>query len=76
MFGLNRENTSVTEATILKALQAVRNPDLHRDIVSLGFVKDAMVAGGNVSFTIGLATPASPVRDKMKEEGAAQGWDG
>jgi len=42
----------VTEATILKALQAVRDPDLHRDIVSLGFVKDVRVAGGNVSFTI------------------------
>ena len=68
MFGLNRANTSVTEATILKALQAVRDPDLHRDIVSLGFVKDVRVAGENVSFTIELTTPACPVRDKMKEE--------
>lgn len=31
MFGLNRANASVTEATILKALQMVRDPDLHRE---------------------------------------------
>ncbi len=68
MFGRNRTNGAVSEAAILKALEVVRDPDLHRDIVSLGFVKDVRVAGGNTSFTIELTTPACPVRDKMKEE--------
>jgi len=28
------------ESVVLDALKAVKDPDLHRDIVSLGFVKD------------------------------------
>ncbi len=64
----DRTHSPVTEATILKALEEVRDPDLHRDIVSLGFLKEVRVADGDVSFTIELTTPACPVRDKMKEE--------
>ncbi len=61
-------HSPVTEATILKVLEEVRDPDLHRDIVSLGFLKEVRVADGDVSFTIELTTPACPVRYKMKEE--------
>ncbi|MBI3962120.1 MAG: Mrp/NBP35 family ATP-binding protein [Deinococcus sp.] len=63
---------AVTEAVVLQALQKVRDPDLGRDIVSLGFVKDLQVRGANVAFTIELTTPACPVRDKMKEEARQQ----
>src|SRR5678809_1334172 len=42
--------------------------DSHKDIVTLGFVKDVQIAGGAVDFTIELTTPACPVRDQMKEE--------
>jgi len=38
------------------------------DIVTLGFVKDLRIDGGNVSFAIELTTPACPVRDQMKED--------
>ncbi len=58
----------VTTEHILNALKAVQDPDLKRDIVSLGFVKDVRVNGGTVAFTIELTTPACPVRDEMKEE--------
>jgi ATP-binding protein involved in chromosome partitioning len=63
----------MTEATaihepILSALRRVKDPDLGRDIVSLGFVKDVKACGENVSFTIELTTPACPVREQMKEE--------
>jgi len=68
MSRLDRTHSPVTEPTILKALEEVRDPDLHRDIVSLGFIKEVRVEGGNVSFTIELTTPACPVRDKMQEE--------
>ncbi len=57
-----------TEADVLDALRAVQDPDLHRDIVSLGFVKDLKVSGGGVSFTIELTTPACPVKDQLKAE--------
>jgi ATP-binding protein involved in chromosome partitioning len=59
---------SVTKEEVLSALRAVRDPDLHKDIVSLGFVKDVQVRGGEVDFTIELTTPACPVREQMKAE--------
>ena len=59
---------SVTQEQVLDALRAVQDPDLHKDIVTLGFVKDVVVTGGEVDFTIELTTPACPVRDEMKAE--------
>jgi ATP-binding protein involved in chromosome partitioning len=59
---------SVTQEGILEVLRTVQDPDLHKDIVTLGFVKDVKVEGGEVDFTIELTTPACPVRDQMKAE--------
>jgi ATP-binding protein involved in chromosome partitioning len=59
---------SVTSEQVLSALRGVQDPDLHKDIVTLGFVKDVKVNGGEVDFTIELTTPACPVRDQMKEQ--------
>jgi len=56
------------EAAVLQALTNVKDPDLHRDIVSLGFIKDLQIDNGKVSFTIELTTPACPVRDRLREE--------
>ncbi len=57
-----------TESDVLNALRAVRDPDLHQDIVALGFVKDLKVCGGNVAFQIELTTPACPVKDLMRSQ--------
>jgi len=54
------------ESSILESLRIVRDPDLQRDIVSLGFVKDLRIQGKDVSFTIELTTPACPVREELK----------
>jgi ATP-binding protein involved in chromosome partitioning len=51
----------------LDALRVVTDPDLGRDIVSLGFVKDVRVADGSVGFTIELTTSAGPARDQMRQ---------
>jgi ATP-binding protein involved in chromosome partitioning len=59
---------AVTTDQVLNALKAVQDPDLKRDLVSLGFIKDLCVNGGTVAFTIELTTPACPVRDLMREE--------
>ena len=59
MLPLNEEN-------VLQALRAVKDPDLHKDIVALNFVKNLKITGNNVSFTLELTTPACPVRDKFK----------
>jgi ATP-binding protein involved in chromosome partitioning len=59
---------SVTQEQVLGALRAVQDPDLHKDIVTLGFVKEVQIAGGEVDFTIELTTPACPVKDQLKTE--------
>jgi ATP-binding protein involved in chromosome partitioning len=61
----------VEQQHVLEALKIVRDPDLNRDIVSLGFVKDLKIDGGRVSFTIELTTPACPVKDQMRDQSRA-----
>ena len=56
---------------ILTALRVVVDPDLRRDIVSLGFVKNVVIQGGRVSFTIELTTPACPVKDQLRDQAVA-----
>src|SRR5438477_6809556 len=56
---------------VLNALRVVQDPDLRRDIVSLGFIKDLSIQGGSVSFAIELTTPACPVKDQMREQAEA-----
>jgi ATP-binding protein involved in chromosome partitioning len=59
--------SDITEAAVLEALRAVKDPDLNRDIVSLKFVKNLRIDRGRVGFTIELTTPACPVKDQMRE---------
>ena len=42
----------LTETSVLGALTAVKDPDLQRDIVTLGFVKNLRIEGGRVAFSI------------------------
>ncbi len=59
---------SLTEEQVLAALRTIQDPDLHKDIVTLGFVKDVKILGGEIDFTIELTTPACPVKDIMKAQ--------
>src|SRR6185503_15824382 len=61
----------VDRDAVLNALRVVVDPDLRKDIVSLGFVKDLTVAENRASFTIELTTPACPVKDQMRDQAAA-----
>jgi ATP-binding protein involved in chromosome partitioning len=61
----------LSDAAVLDALKVVQDPDLHRDIVSLGFVKDLTIDHGRVAFTIELTTPACPVKDQMRDQARA-----
>jgi len=60
--------TQLTEASILEALRRIKDPDLHKDIVTLGFIRDLKIAGGDVSFRIVLTTPACPVKAEMEND--------
>ncbi len=59
---------TTTEAQVLDALRAVQDPDLNKDIVTLGFIKDLRVCAGSIAFSIELTTPACPVKDLMKAQ--------
>jgi ATP-binding protein involved in chromosome partitioning len=56
-----------TEQLVLDALRQIKDPDLHKDIVTLGFIKDLKIEGGDVSFRIVLTTPACPVKQEMED---------
>ncbi len=60
--------SELTENSILNALRQIKDPDLHKDIVTLGFIKDLKINNGDVSFRIVLTTPACPVRDEMQND--------
>jgi len=60
---------SVTKENVLDALKVVKDPDLGRDLVSLGMIEDiAIDPDGNVGFTIVLTTPACPVKEQLKQQ--------
>jgi len=65
------EDMQVEPSAVLDALKVVRDPDLNRDIVSLGFIKDLKIDAGRVAFTIELTTPACPVKDLMRDQSRA-----
>ena len=56
----------LNEQLILDSLRQINDPDLHKDIVTLGFVRDLRIDGGDVSFRIVLTTPACPVKGEME----------
>ena len=54
--------------TALDALKQVQDPELRRDIVSLGMVKDLRVEGTVVSLKVELTTPACPLKDTIQRD--------
>lgn len=57
-----------TVADITKALSTVQDPDLKRDLVSLGMIKDVKVSDKIVSFTVVLTTPACPLKEMIRKD--------
>ncbi len=62
---------TIEPTAVLDALRVVQDPDLGRDIVSLGFVKELRIEDGAVSFDIELTTPACPVKEQMHDQAVA-----
>jgi len=59
---------SLDPKTALDALKQVQDPELRRDIVSLGMVKDLRVEGSVVSLKVELTTPACPLKDTIQRD--------
>jgi len=58
----------ITEQVVLQALSAVKDPEIHRDLVSLGMVKEVRIDGSDVSFEVALTTPACPLKSQIERE--------
>ncbi|MHB0871142.1 MAG: Mrp/NBP35 family ATP-binding protein, partial [Chloroflexota bacterium] len=59
---------AITQEDVLKVLGTVQEPELHRDLVSLGMVEDVKIEGSMVSFTVVLTTPACPLKSRIEQE--------
>jgi ATP-binding protein involved in chromosome partitioning len=58
----------LTKESILAALSKVQEPELGKDLVTLNMVRNLEIAGGKVSFTLMLTTPACPLRGQIEKE--------
>ncbi len=56
----------VTEDMIISALRTVDDPELHKDLVSLGMVEKVAIDGGDINLVIKLTTPACPLKGKIE----------
>jgi Mrp family chromosome partitioning ATPase/DUF971 family protein len=55
------------ESDVLDSMRHIMDPDLGRDIVSLGFIKNLQITeAGQVSFVVELTTPACPVKEHFR----------
>ena len=63
---------------VLKALGEVQDPELGKDLVTLGMIENVLVENGVVSFTLTLTTPACPLKDEIRNSAlaAVQALDG
>jgi ATP-binding protein involved in chromosome partitioning len=64
MFG--KKSSSLTEQDVLTALKGVQDPDIHRDLVDLGMIKDIQIGEGTIALTVNLTTPACPMKAKIE----------
>jgi ATP-binding protein involved in chromosome partitioning len=60
--------SAVRNEDVLKALTTVEDPDLHRDLVSLGMIEDLAISDDKVSFTLVLTTAACPLKAEIEAE--------
>ncbi len=65
MFG-KKDNKGITREKVLEALGHVDDPDLRKDLVTLGMIHDLKIEGKEVSFTVMLTTPACPMKEAIQ----------
>jgi ATP-binding protein involved in chromosome partitioning len=63
----SKNSASFSESDILNALRSVEDPDLHKDVVTLGMIKNVKIDGAAVSFTFELTTPSCPIKDQLED---------
>jgi len=58
----------VSADLVLSSLKKVVDPELHKDIVSMGMIKDLVINNGKVAFTLELTTPACPFNSDIEQD--------
>ncbi len=58
----------LTKEKLLKALSEVIDPDLKKDLVSLGMIQNIRINGNNVVFDVVLTTPACPLKEVIRKD--------
>lgn len=58
----------ISKDQVLQALSQVQEPELHKDLVSLGMIRDVEIESGKVRFRIVLTTPACPLKSRIESE--------
>ena len=58
--------TMITESAIYDALRHVQEPELGGDLVSRNMIRDLVIDGSQMAFTIELTTPACPLKDEIE----------
>lgn len=58
---------TITKEKVLEALSTVEEPDLKKDLVTLGMIKDIEVGINQVRFTVVLTTPACPLKELIRQ---------
>ena len=53
---------------VINKLSTVIDPDLNKDIVSMGMIKDLDLNSGNLKFTLELTTPACPFNEQIEQD--------
>jgi ATP-binding protein involved in chromosome partitioning len=60
--------SDIKREDVLRELSTVMDPELHKDIVTLGMVKDIVIDGSTVRVGIELTTPACPLKDVIAKD--------
>lgn len=58
----------ITKEQVLLALSHVEDPDLKKDLVTLGMISDVEIVGNSIRFRVTLTTPACPLKEKIKQD--------
>lgn len=58
----------ITKEQVIRALSTVQEPDLKKDLVTLNMIKDIVIDGNSVQFTVVLTTPACPLKEKIEQD--------
>lgn len=59
---------ALTQDELIKALRTVQDPELHKDIVTLGMVKDVQISGHHVKVRVELTTPGCPLKEVIERD--------